>query len=109
MQRRPLVLFLLLVAFPGIIRAAEPAVATAPPERDPQSWCISVTRAIPQIKPKTCVAAELRPVPVKSVMGRQIMLREFKPAQKKAARVLVVGGIHGDELTAVSVVFRWLE
>ncbi|MDB5863289.1 MAG: putative carboxypeptidase [Betaproteobacteria bacterium] len=109
MRRYPSVLLLVLVAFPGIIRAAQPAPAAAPPERDPQSWCTSVTRAIPQIKPKTCVAAALRPVAVKSVMGRQIMLREFKPAQKNAARVLVVGGIHGDELTAVSVAFRWLE
>ena len=109
MQRYLSVSFLILVAFPGIIRAAQPAVAPAPSERDPRSWCISVTRAIPQIKPKTCVAAALKPVAVKSVMGRQIMLREFKPTQKNAARVLVVGGIHGDELTAVSVVFRWLE
>ena len=99
---------LLLVVFTGSTPAAEPAAA-APPERDPKSWCISVTRAIPQIKPKTCLAAALKPVSVKSVMGRLIMLREFKPAQKNAPRVLIVGGIHGDELTAVSIVFRWLE
>ena len=29
--------------------------------------------------------------------------------QTPAARVLVVGGIHGDELTSVSIVFRWIE
>jgi hypothetical protein len=68
-----------------------------------------VTRAIPQIKSKSCVAAELEPVAVNSVKGRHIMLREFKPAQEPMARVLVVGGIHGDELTAVSIVFRWIE
>jgi protein MpaA len=109
MQRYLLLSFLSLTGFTGMIRAAEPPAAVAQPEADPQSWCTSVTRAIPQIKPKTCAAAALRPVSVKSVMGRQIMLREFKPAQKNAARVLVVGGIHGDELTAVSVVFRWLD
>jgi protein MpaA len=109
MQRHLLLSLLILTGFPGTIRAAEPPVAAALAERDPQTWCISVTRAIPQIKPKTCTAAALRPVSVKSVLGRQIMLREFKPPQKNAARVLVVGGIHGDELTAVSVVFRWLE
>jgi murein peptide amidase A len=37
------------------------------------------------------------------------MLREFKPAQEARGRVLVVGGIHGDELTAISIVFRWIE
>jgi hypothetical protein len=109
MQRDVFLLFLVLTGFPAVIRAAEPPVAASSPERDPQSWCTSVTRAIPQIKPKTCAAAALKPVSVKSVQGRQIMLREFKPPQSNAARVLVVGGIHGDELTAVSVVFRWLE
>jgi hypothetical protein len=109
MQRYLSNFFVVLIAFPGIAHAAQPAAAKAPPERDPQSWCVTVTRAIPQIKPKTCIAAALNPVAVKSVMGRQIMLREFKPAQTNAPRVLVVGGIHGDELTAVSVVFRWLE
>ncbi|MGZ8266529.1 MAG: M14 family zinc carboxypeptidase [Burkholderiales bacterium] len=68
-----------------------------------------MTSAIPQIKLKTCVAAKLKPVAAKSVNGRQIMLREFKPAQEPLGRVLVVGGIHGDELTAVSMVFRWIE
>jgi hypothetical protein len=109
MRRYLSVLFLILVAFPGLIHAAQPNAAAAPAERDPQSWCVSVTRVIPQIKPKTCLAAALRPIAVKSVLGRHIMLREFKPEYKSAARVLVVGGIHGDELTAVSVVFRWLE
>jgi hypothetical protein len=37
------------------------------------------------------------------------MLREFKPAREAKGRVLVIGGIHGDELTAVSIVFRWIE
>lgn len=109
MRRYLSVFFLFLVTVPGVIRAAQPDAAAAPSEGDAKSWCMRVTRAIPQIKPKTCVASALTPVAVKSVMGRQIMLREFKPELKNPARVLVVGGIHGDELTAVSVVFRWLE
>lgn len=88
---------------------AVPAVNLAAPDSDPRAWCNSVTLIIPQIKLKPCIAAQLKPVAVKSVQGRNIMLREFKPAQKAAARVLVVGGIHGDELTSVSIVFRWLE
>ena len=37
------------------------------------------------------------------------MIHEATPAQGSLARVLVVGGIHGDELTSVSIVFRWIE
>ena len=101
-------LLLSIVLFsPTNILATQPAVVAAP--NDLHGWCHSVTRAIPQIKLQACVAAELKPVPVKSVNGREIMLHEFKPAQEPMARVLVVGGIHGDELTAVSIVFRWIE
>lgn len=109
MKRNSLFLCLVLFQLPTSVHAAQPAVAAAPPERDQHGWCVRVTRAIPQIKLKTCVAAELKPVAAKSVNGHQIMLREFKPAQEPAARLLVVGGIHGDELTSVSIVFRWLE
>ena len=107
MQRHLLPAFLSLLAFSGLTPAAHRDAA--PAQQDTHTWCVTVTRAIPQIKPKSCVAAALKPVGAKSVMGRQIMLREFKAAHTNAPRVLVVGGIHGDELTAVAVVFRWLE
>ena len=105
MQRYLLLSLLALVPLPAVGHAA--ARAAEPSERD--AWCASVTRVIPQIKAKTCEAAALKPVAAKSVLGREIMMRELKPAHQHAPRVLVVGGIHGDELTAVSVVFRWLE
>jgi hypothetical protein len=106
-RRADLLLLFLALLFPASVRAAQPAVAAAP--RDLHNWCNSVTRAIPQIKLKSCVAAGLKPVAVRSVNGRHIMLREFKPVQEPVARVLVVGGIHGDELTAISIVFRWID
>lgn len=102
----PLLSVLLLSAHTSI-HAMQPAPTRTASEL--QSWCASVTRVIPRINSKACVAARLTPVPVRSVNGRPIMLREFKPAQDARGRVLVVGGIHGDELTAVSIVFRWLD
>jgi protein MpaA len=84
------------------------AAAAAGAAADPQAWCREVTRAIPRTKLDTCVSADLKPW-AKSVAGRDIMLREFAPVQTPVARVLVIGGIHGDELTSVSIVFRWME
>ena len=105
MRFRPLLLSLLL----SLHTSAAWAQAAAPAGPfDLHGWCKAVTRVIPQIKPNTCVSAELKPW-AKSVNGRDILLREFKPAQAPVARVLVVGGIHGDELTSVSIVFRWIE
>jgi murein peptide amidase A len=90
------------------------ATAAAATEVEMQSWCNVVTLAIPQIKLKPCVAAKLEAVDTKSSQGRDIMLREYlaaSPANNNAIppRILVIGGIHGDELTAVSIVFRWME
>src|SRR3954465_16079136 len=94
-----------LLALAPAARAAGPTAAAA---ADLQGWCKDVTRVIPQIKLDTCVSAELKPW-ARSVNGRHIMLREFTPPHGPLARVLVIGGIHGDELTSVSIVFRWME
>jgi protein MpaA len=104
-MRRNLLLLSLLLLFHLSAGAAQPPQTAS----ESPSWCESVTRAIPRVKLKTCIAAKLSPAAARSVNGRAIMLREFKPPQEAKGRVLVVGGIHGDELTAVSIVFRWIE
>jgi murein peptide amidase A len=78
-----------------------------------RSWCDPVTRVLPTIKLKPCLRAGLVPTGAKSVKGLPIMAREIisrgVTGSGSAARVLVIGGIHGDELTSSSIVFRWLE
>jgi murein peptide amidase A len=95
-----------LLPFHSIVWAAGPAMTGA--TNDLHSWCRDVTRVIPQIKLNACVSAELKPW-AKSVNGRHIMIHERTPPQGSIGRVLVIGGIHGDELTSVSIVFRWIE
>ena len=105
-MRLQLLLFSVLLALHPSVQAAGPAAGAV--SGDLLNWCRDVTRAIPQIKLSTCLSAELKPW-ARSVNGRHILLHEFKPAQRPIARVLVVGGVHGDELTSVSIVFRWIE
>jgi hypothetical protein len=105
-MRLHLLLLSVLLAVHTTARAAEPAPGAASGAL--LDWCRDVTRVIPQIKSSTCVSAELKPW-AKSVNGRHIFLHEFTPAQRSTGRVLVIGGIHGDELTSVSIVFRWIE
>jgi len=110
MRRHPLLvaIFLATVLFPyTTARATTPE--TSPASAELQRWCSSVTRVIPRTPLKTCISAALAPVAARSVNGRAIMLSEFKPPREPKGRVLVIGGIHGDELTAVSIVFRWIE
>src|SRR4051812_16323765 len=96
----------LLLLLHAPLHAAGPIASPSP--GDVETWCKDVTRAIPRIKLNTCVAADLKPW-AKSVNGRDIMLREFTPPRRDAPRVLVIGGIHGDELSSVSIVFRWID
>lgn len=104
-MRAPLLLSSLLLVLHAPVQAAGAAGA---PSTELFSWCREVTRVIPQVKLNTCVSAELKPW-AKSVNGRDILLHDYTPPQPAVARVLVVGGIHGDELTSVSIVFRWIE
>jgi hypothetical protein len=105
-MRLHLLLLSLLLALHTTVRAAGAGAGAA--SVDVLGWCRDVTRAIPQIKLNMCVSAELKPW-ARSVNGRHIMLHEFTPAQRPIARILIIGGIHGDELTSVSIVFRWIE
>src|SRR5687768_5385248 len=107
MRLKNLLWLCLLAALHAPHTYAAAADAAAGP-RDPHGWCRDVTRAIPRTKLETCISADLKPW-AKSVTGRDIMLTELAPARGAVARVLVIGGIHGDELTSVSIVFRWIE
>jgi hypothetical protein len=105
-MRHHLLSLCVLLSLHTAVSAAGPAAPAG--TSDLHNWCRDVTRAIPQIKSTACVSAGLKPW-AKSVNGQHILLHEFRPAQRAIARVLVVGGIHGDELTSVSIVFRWIE
>ena len=54
-----------------------------------------------------CEAAQLKPLAVRSVKGRVIWGRDIQPLDANL-RVLVVGGIHGDEMSSVSLAYQWL-
>ncbi len=46
-----------------------------------------------------------------SVMHRPLAIREFAPlpSREPLARVMLIGGIHGDEFSSVSIVFKWMD
>lgn len=61
---------------------------------------------------KECLARHLTASQGKSVLGTPILYKEYPPLPDKRAplgRVLLIGGIHGDEYSSVSVVFKWMK
>lgn len=74
--------------------------------------CQALAGKLGSVSLQDCLGAGFRHADSGSVQGRPILVTDFAPTGKQAGRaprVLVFGGIHGDEYSAVSIVFRWLE
>lgn len=46
-----------------------------------------------------------------SVSGTPLLIKEYPPVEARPpqARILVIGGTHGDELSSISIVFKWMQ
>ncbi|MDO8450210.1 MAG: DUF2817 domain-containing protein [Rhodoferax sp.] len=69
--------------------------------------CIDFAARLPNVKRELCEAAQLQPTAARSVKGRTLWVRDVKPAHA-TLRVLVVGAIHGDELSSAAVALHWI-
>ena len=81
---------------------ADPVVVT--------SACQQIAAKLASVSLHECGRDGLGPSGARSVNGFPILVEEYPPlpARRPLGRVLVVGGIHGDELSSVSVVFKWM-
>ncbi len=93
--------------------AANPAAA---PAFDLDRWCRQVTPRLPRISHAQCVKSALAPTGAVSARRMTIASRRFtapgpsgKALSFKPLSILLVGGIHGDELTSSAVVFEWIQ
>lgn len=75
------------------------------------AFCEKVSNRLASVSLSLCQSANLVPSGCSSVNGTPLMVTEFPPLKDKKSlgRVLIVGGIHGDELTSISTTFRWIE
>lgn len=73
--------------------------------------CSTISNRLASVSSKACASATLKKTGCESVAGFPILMSEFAPLKDKPSqgRILLIGGTHGDELTSVSVVFRWIE
>ena len=77
----------------------------------PQDYCVQFSRALPGVSVAQCQAQMLAPGGGRSVKGLPLLVRRV-PAQASAGgkpvRILLLGGIHGDEPTSSAIIFRWM-
>jgi hypothetical protein len=92
----------------------EGAYAPEPSPIHIKEWCTPLLPRLPSLSLAECQQIELSRSGHYSHKGFPLLIRDFpasptKTKEKKTAtRVLLLGGIHGDELTASSLVFKWL-
>lgn len=73
----------------------------------PQHYCQQVTGRLPNVSMSLCAQAQLKPMAARSVKGQTLFQRDVI-APRPDLRVLVVGGVHGDELSSTSLVLHWI-
>jgi murein peptide amidase A len=92
----------------SLLSVAAPVFA-APP-------CDELVARLPNVSRVLCNAAGLQPSVARSVTGRTLWTRDIRGDSSTGAaslnrpmlRVLVIGGIHGDELSSSAVALHWL-
>lgn len=107
----------LCVLSSGLILAAHPDPVLARPaaaKPDPSHWCQRLSYRLPGLTNEACRKAALVPSGARSRNGFPILMRRYAPQKgrdgaRPQIRILLLGGIHGDELTASAIVFRWMQ
>ncbi len=83
-------------------------------ELDPASVvsgeCKRISGKLASVTLEECLDSEMSRANAYSSTGSPIIYREYPPidGRKPLGRVLLVGGIHGDEYSSVSIVFKWM-
>jgi len=72
------------------------------------SFCDDFHTRLPNVSRELCASAGLQATAARSVKGRTIYIRDVHP-QGDGLRILVVGAMHGDELSSASVALHWIE
>ncbi len=69
--------------------------------------CADFVNRLPNVTAALCEGADLQPSAARSVRGHTLYTRDIAPADARL-RVLVIGAIHGDELSSASVALHWI-
>lgn len=100
---------------------AQPVQPAPPQNTEASLWCDTLGKRLHSVNAAECRKINLEVGNVRSVQGRPLVIRDVPPPVRKVSsntesktpprptRIFVIGGIHGDELTSISIVFRWME
>ncbi len=72
--------------------------------------CGRIAGKLASVGLQECTSLDLQPSGYQSVEGFPILVKEYPPLKSREpkGRILLVGGTHGDELSSISIVFKWM-
>ncbi len=72
--------------------------------------CERISGKLASVSYSECETLDLEPSGFRSVDGFPLLVKEYPPlaTRKPRGRVLLLGGTHGDELSSISIVFKWM-
>ena len=92
--------------------AAPAAAATSVQKLTPKQWCERLVSRMPTVNEALCLRSEFVASGHYSQQGFPLLVKDMPAVnkqQQRPLRVLLMGGIHGDELTSSAIVYRWIE
>lgn len=81
---------------------------------NPADWCRRLAERLPGVSTASCQRTALNPSGGVSLQGFPLLTRRYTPVKaaqdgSPPVRILLLGGIHGDEMTASAIVFQWMQ
>ncbi|MBL4762632.1 MAG: succinylglutamate desuccinylase/aspartoacylase family protein [Gammaproteobacteria bacterium] len=75
------------------------------------STCQRIAKKLASVSLKECLHINPQTSGWFSRQGTPILIKEYPPLKNKTAqaKILLIGGTHGDELSSVSVTFKWMQ
>ena len=72
--------------------------------------CNRIGNKLGSVSVDDCLSIKLSVTDGQSFEGAPILIKEYPPLKNREplGKVLLIGGIHGDEYSSVSIVFKWL-
>lgn len=110
-------------ALGGLGTWGDPAWALSPSSPTPEALCAFLAQRLPDLGARSCAKAALVASGASSVRGMPLYQTDVLPQSEpmvpavslsasptpaEPLRVLVLGGMHGDELSSVALAFRWI-
>ena len=77
---------------------------------DMPTACERIGNKLTSVSVHECLERQLQETHAYTALGNPILYKEYPPLanRKPRARVLLIGGVHGDEYASFSVMFKWL-